>query len=407
MRADPAFGAKVGVHSIDRGAITNCQRQDLGRDSDELGLALDRARTTENAARSEPVKIGTVSSKKSPMTNAATAFPGGHGAQDFAGLQDPGVEAAPRKTEVAVRTSAVGIAVLDQVFLVPELPTRPAKYLASGYREILGGMAANAAAAAARLGARSRLVSRIGDDNVGSRIVEELRALGVLLDEVERVSGVRSSRSAVMIDGSGERLLVNYTPEELLERAPAPPISIYGEFDAVLVDGRWPAAAVRALELARSRRVPGLADLDHPMREPEATALLEAASHIAFSRDGLVRWTGEVDTLAGLAAIRQRTRADVAVTLGGNGVLFVAEDRFEHLPAFSVRAVDTLGAGDTFHGALLVALAEQQAGWREALLFAAAAAALRCARPGGRSAFPTRAAVEALLAADRTDEVSV
>lgn len=306
---------------------------------------------------------------------------------------------------MAVQTLAVGIAVLDQVFLVPELPTRPAKHLATGYREILGGMAANAAAAAARLGARSRLLSRIGDDSAGARIAEELRTHGVVFDDVERVAGMRSSRSAVFLDGSGERVLVNHAPEDLLERAAAPPPSTYGAFDAVLVDGRWPAAAVRALELAGSRRVPGLADLDHPMREPEATALLEAASHIAFSRDGLMRWTGETDPLVGLAAVRRRTRAALAVTLGGEGLLFVGDDRLDHLPAFPVRPVDTLGAGDTFHGALLVALAEGAA-WCRALRFAAAAAALRCTRPGGRSAFPSRAEVEALLAADRTEWVS-
>ncbi|MCS6781137.1 MAG: PfkB family carbohydrate kinase [Geminicoccaceae bacterium] len=306
---------------------------------------------------------------------------------------------------MAVQTLAVGIAVLDQVFLVPALPTGPAKHLATGYREILGGMAANAAATAARLGARSRLLSRVGDDSAGTRIVDELAAHGVVFDDVERVAGMRSSCSAVILDASGERVLVNHAPEELLERAPAPPPSTYGAFDAVLVDGRWPAAAVRALELARSRRVPGLADLDHAMREPEATALLAAASHIAFSRDGLMRWTGETDPLAGLAAIRQRTRGALAVTLGGEGVLFVANDRLDHLPAFPVRAVDTLGAGDTFHGALLVALAEGTA-WCQALRFAAAAAALRCTRPGGRRAFPSRAEVEALLASDRTEEVS-
>lgn len=183
----------------------------------------------------------------------------------------------------------------------------------------------------------------------------------------------------------------------LFEEAPAPAEPLPDRLDAVLVDGRWPRAAVAALEAARGRGIPGLADLDHPMAEPWAGRLLAAASHVCFSRDGLSRWTGEAAPEVGLERIAARTTAALAVTLGGAGALLLEDGRAMRLPAFPVRAVDTLGAGDTFHGALAVALAERRP-WRPALRFAGAAAALRCARPGGRDAFPTRAEVEALLA---------
>lgn len=299
---------------------------------------------------------------------------------------------------MAVRIACLGIAVLDQVFLVDALPRAARKYLATGLRTVLGGMAANAAAAAARLGAEARLVSRVGADPAGEAILAELDALGVDRRAVERVPGLASSVSAVFVDAEGERLLVNHSDPRLLEEAAAPVEPLPQGVDAVLVDGRWPRAAVAALEAARRRGVPGLADLDHPMAEPWAGRLLAAASHVCFSRDGLVRWTGAHEPEAGLAAIALRTDAALAVTLGAGGVLYFEAGRMERLPAFPVRAVDTLGAGDTFHGALALALAEGRA-WPDALRFAAAAAALRCARPGGRGAFPSRAEVEALLAA--------
>lgn len=296
-----------------------------------------------------------------------------------------------------MRIACVGIAVLDQVFLVDELPRTPSKTLARGVRTILGGMAANAAAAAARLGADAQLVSRIGADAAGAVIAAELDALGVGRSAVEQVPGLASSISAVLVDAAGERLLVNYSDPRLLEEAPPPAEPLPAESDAVLVDGRWPLAAVAALEAARKLGIPGLADLDHAMAEPWAGRLLEAASHLCFSRDGLARWTGEADPAKGLARIAARSPAALAVTLGPAGVLLREEGRSVRLPAFPVRAVDTLGAGDVFHGALALALAEGRP-WREALRFAAAAAALRCARPGGREAFPTRAEVLALLA---------
>jgi sulfofructose kinase len=304
----------------------------------------------------------------------------------------------------AVRIACVGIAVLDHVFRVDELPRAPSKHLARGLQTVLGGMAANAAAAAARLGAEALLVSRVGSDAAGETILAELVALGVDTRAVERVAGLTSSVSAVFVDGAGERLLVNHADPRLLEDAPAPAEPLPGPVDAVLVDGRWPRAAVAALEAAAERRVPGLADLDHPMTEPWAGRLLAAASHVCFSRDGLERWSGERDPEAGLRAIAARSRAELAVTLGSEGVLFGRADRLVHLPAFPVRAVDTLGAGDTFHGALAVALAERRP-WPAALRFASAAAALRCTRPSGRSAFPTRGEVLALLAAHAEPEV--
>jgi len=298
---------------------------------------------------------------------------------------------------VAARIACVGIAVLDHVFRVDELPRAPSKLLARGLQTVLGGMAANAAAAAARLGAEALLVSRVGSDAAGETILAELVALGVDTRAVERVAGLTSSVSAVFVDAAGERLLVNHADPRLLEDAPAPAEPLPGPVDGVLVDGRWPRAAVAALEAAAERRVPGLADLDHPMAEPWAARLLAAASHICFSRDGLERWTGEASPEAGLRAIATRSPAEVAVTLGAEGVLFREADRFLRLPAFPVRPVDTLGAGDTFHGALAVALGEGR-DWPDALRFATAAAAIRCTRPSGRSAFPTRAEVEALLA---------
>jgi sulfofructose kinase len=306
---------------------------------------------------------------------------------------------------VPVRIACVGIAVLDHVFRLDELPRAPCKHLARGLATVLGGMAANAAAAAARLGARVLLVSRVGADPAAAAILAELDALGVDARAVEQVAGLASSVSAVFVDAAGERLLVNHADPRLLEDAPAPAEPLPGPVDAVLVDGRWPRAAVAALEAAAERRIPGLADLDHPMAEPWAARLLAAASHVCFSRDGLERWSGERDPEAGLRAIAARSRAELAVTLGSEGVLFGRADRLVHLPAFPVRAVDTLGAGDTFHGALAVALGEGR-DWPDALRFAAAAAALRCTRPSGRSAFPTRAEVEALLATHAAPELA-
>ncbi|MDX6749544.1 PfkB family carbohydrate kinase [Geminicoccaceae bacterium 1502E] len=294
------------------------------------------------------------------------------------------------------RVLCVGHAVLDQVFDFAALPLQPGKHLARGYRMVGGGMAANAACAVARLGAEALLMSRIGGDPAGAAILAELDACGVASGAVERVAGLPSSISAIAVAEDGERLLFNHTDPRLLEAAPAPAEASFGFFDALMADCRWPAAAAAGLELARRRGVPAVADIDHPLAPAFAARILEAASHVVFSRDGLKKATGCTGVEEGLAWAAARTGGLLAVTLGADGVLWRDGKRLELLPGFAVTAVDTMGAGDAFHGALALALAEGQA-WTASLRFAAATAALKVTRPGGREAYPGRAEVEALL----------
>ena len=105
-----------------------------------------------------------------------------------------------------------------------------------------------------------------------------------------------------------------------------------------------------------------------------------------------------LDADLGLALARDAQNW-LAVTLGPRGVLFMEDGGIAHLPAFPIEAVDTLGAGDVWHGAFALALAEGQ-GEREAVRFASAVAAIKCTRFGGRAGTPTRDEVERFLAAN-------
>ena len=102
------------------------------------------------------------------------------------------------------------------------------------------------------------------------------------------------------------------------------------------------------------------------------------------------------DITAALRIVADMTDGIVAVTRGAAGVDWLVEGVLHHQAAFQVEAIDTLGAGDVFHGALAVALSDAMA-LPDAMRFAAAAAALKCTRFGGRRGAPTYAEVQALL----------
>jgi len=292
-----------------------------------------------------------------------------------------------------VRVLTLGITVFDTVLAVAALPASGGKFYATGRAEVVGGIAANAAIAIVRLGGEAVLASRVGDDLVAERIVAELAAAGVDTGLVEWLNGVPTSVSTILVAADGERLLVNHADPALFRGTP----DLEGlTVDAVMTDTRWPEGALAALRRARALGVPGVLDYDRPA-ERLSPELLAAASHVVFGRQGLEALTGTADVATGLRQVRGTTAAWLACTSGGDGVHWLAGDALRHLPTFAVEAVDTLAAGDVFHGAFALGLAEGQSELA-AMRSASAAAALKCRRFGGGSVSPTRAEVEAFLA---------
>jgi len=294
-----------------------------------------------------------------------------------------------------VSVVCVGIAVLDEIFAVEAIPTRPGKYFASDYRSIGGGPASTAAAAAAAMGAGTALWARVGDDAVGDRIVAELAGFGVDVGHVRRLPGARSGLSAVVVDGAGERLTLNFADPALDADAAWLPLERVATADAVLCDCRWPAGAEATLR--RAGRDGRIAVLDADITPDAAvTTLAPLASHVAFSQGGLRQFSGVESPEDGLRRAASRIGGWLCVTLGAEGCLVLDAGVVRHVPAFAVEAVDTTGAGDVFHGALAVALAEGRAPLA-AVRFASAAAALKCTRFGGRSGIPDRGQVDGFL----------
>jgi sulfofructose kinase len=287
----------------------------------------------------------------------------------------------------------VGVAVIDIVMNVDEIPTSAEKYRANDAMIVGGGCAANAASAIVRLGANCTLATRLGQDQIGDMIIAGLRKEQINCQLVKQFAGRRSSFSSVFVDQSGERQIVNFRDQELpatakwLEQVPF-------EFDAVLADTRWPEGAVTAMKLAKSNGVPGIIDAEAPFDGAE-DALYEA-SHVVFSAQGLREFSGAKQLPKGLQIASQQLGDFVGVTDGANSFLWRAEDAIEHFPAFRVESVDTLGAGDVWHGAFALALSEKSP-VTQAIEFSNAAAALKCTRHGGRAGIPSREETETFI----------
>jgi sulfofructose kinase len=292
-----------------------------------------------------------------------------------------------------------GIIVLDEVFQVERFPQPDGKTQAQGFFVVNGGCAANAAVAIARLGGRAALAGPLGgpagEDANGDRVLAALAREHIDCSGCQRLAGVSTALSAIFIDAQGERMIVTYRDRRLVMATPADPAALVATADAVLADNRYPDFVRPICAAARRRGLTVVLDADRPTDMSED--LFTIATHVVFSSECLRATTGLDDLGKALARIAGTTRSFLAVTNGAQDVLWRDGETLERSPVFAIDAVDTLGAGDVFHGAFTLALAEGR-GVAAAMRFAAAAAGLKCSRLGGSTAAPRRAEVEALLA---------
>ena len=291
--------------------------------------------------------------------------------------------------------TCVGLAVQDLVFDLERSVELGHKNFASSLRVVGGGPASNAAAAIAALGGSSQLIARLGSDAVGDSIIVGLEDLGVDVSRVRRIPDAHSPTSAVIVDDRGERTIVNHTdarllggPDTITER------DITGS-EALLVDLRWPEGALSAIRQANGLGIPSVVDFDLTTFGSHEH-IIESATHLIFSEPALVALTGNTDVAQALASISGTTDAFVGVTLGREGFRWLDAGNLMAFPGFHVDAVNTLGAGDVFHGAFALGLAEGRV-LDEIIRWSSAAAALKCARQDPINGFPTRDDVANLM----------
>ncbi|MDE5464783.1 sugar kinase [Bradyrhizobium sp. CSS354] len=298
---------------------------------------------------------------------------------------------------IAPRVLCIGIPVRDLTFRVEAVPARGSKANATHLAEICGGNALNAAIAIARLGGRVSFAGPMGDARETSSrfILERMEAEGIETTHIVRMPGLTTPVSAIMIEPSGERTLTIYR-DPMLSTVQLPDADkLLADCQAVLVESRCASFCTDLCTEARRRGIAVVVGVDRAMSLQDS--LLTAASHLLFASEQVQETAGITDDGEALQRLAALTPAFLASTRGPHGTIWLNETgKLEETPAVSVQAVDTLGAGDVFHGAFTLRLAEGS-DVRQALQFAAGAAALKCTRHGGGLAAPQRLEVEELL----------
>ena len=280
----------------------------------------------------------------------------------------------------APRILCTGIIVLDEVFRVDEFPQADGKVQANGFFVVNGGCAANAAVAIARLGGRAALAGPMGgpagEDDNGDRVLKALAREQVDCSFCQRIDGLATALSAIFMNARGDRTIVTYRDERIAATQPADPTAAVATADAVLADNRYPDFVQPICAAARApRHCPSCSTATG--RRSRTIRCFGLASHVIFSSECLRDTTGIADLGAGLQRIARRTDAFLAVSNGPDDIVYLEDGALRRLPVFQIDAVDTLGAGDAFHGGFALALAEGRSEV-EAMRFGAAVAGIKC-----------------------------
>lgn len=301
------------------------------------------------------------------------------------------------------RFDAVGLGytALDYLGIVPHLPEEDRKLELRRFIIQGGGPTATAMVTARRLGISAAFIGKVGSDEFGSRMLEELRAGGVDVSSSIVEHDVTSQFAFIMVDERTAARTILWT------RGSVSPIGveevdleIVSSASALLIDDLEPAAAAVAARAARESGVPVVIDAGS-LREG-VEELLPLCDYIVASEHFASQISGGKGSEKALESVFSLGPRAAVVTLGERGCIALSADGLREFRGFEVDAVDTTGAGDVFHGAFLYCVVR---GWDlgRSCIFSNAVAALKCRRLGGRTGIPDLRETLAFISGERPD----
>lgn len=293
---------------------------------------------------------------------------------------------------------------MDLVVRSPRLPQPGETLLGTTFETVPGGKGANQAVAAARLGATTHLVGRVGADDFGHALCQSVAIAGVNIDGITVDDKTHTGIATLTVATHGDnQIVVVPGANAQVDQADIAGLTPYlANTNTLLMQLEIPLAAVIAA--AQRAKAVGTRVIVDPAPAPAALPPVlyqhtDILTPNQIEASQLVGWTIETPEQAKQAAVvlQQRGVETVIITLGDQGVVCTTTTETFWQPAFAVGVVDTVAAGDAFNGGLAVAL-EAGKSWSAAVTWASATAALAVTQSGAQSALPTRAQVEAFKA---------
>lgn len=291
------------------------------------------------------------------------------------------------------RISVIGSLNMDLVIQTERMPLAGETISGRDFNLIPGGKGANQAIAAAKAGGSTSMFGCVGDDEFGEVLLNSLKDAGVNTTNVSKTSKVRTGVASIILESSGENRIIIISGANHL-------------VDAAYVDSHWDEIGLSSLillqheipletchyiiEKAHASSIPVLLN-PAPFHEIP-TDILKKVDYLVVNEielQGIVpaQVSSIEDVIRAGKEINQMGVKQVLITLGGDGAVLVTNEEIIHQPAFTVDAVDTTAAGDTFVGYFATAIINGL-GLKQALVNSCGAAALAVTKVGAQSSIP-------------------
>lgn len=292
--------------------------------------------------------------------------------------------------------TGIGQSALDHLALVDTYPRVDTKKEVIEWHEQGGGPVATALVALSRLGISCRFHGIIGDDYAGEKIRQSLTEEGIDVTGLIKRERATSQIAFIVVEkGTARRTIFWKRPSGNPLQREELGVDFLDGSDFLILDGLMKDISLYAAKRAKTLNIPIM--LDAGRMRPGMLDLARLSDYIVTSEE-FAKDLGWQLTQAALLKEKEKLGVKVlTITLGEKGSITISNDEFIQLSAFRVEAVDTTGAGDVFHGGYTYGLLNK---WslKDAVTFASALAAMKCAKIGGRIGIPGLNEVRKFLA---------
>lgn len=282
----------------------------------------------------------------------------------------------------------IGHAAYDITIPVEHFPKENTKNRVAERIECGGGPASNAAYLLGKWGMDTTFVGIVGHDTYGKKIKEELDSVGVNTEHlVMSNNGVTTSSFVIANQENGTRTILTYRPNTFQ----MPDIDIKEEPDIILIDGQEYECSKKIL----TQYPKAISIIDAGRAVEEVMDLCTMVDYVVCSKDFAEGVTNELLDGSGtqymkvMRLLQDKFHTNIIITLESLGCLYEYQDEIKIMPSLQMKAVDTTGAGDIFHGAFTYAVAKQYS-LEESLRIANIAGALSVTHVGSKNSMPEK-----------------
>jgi len=301
----------------------------------------------------------------------------------------------------------IGCCAYDRMFRVEKMPTPDKIVQAFDTAESSGGTTANSLATISPLGARTALITAVGDDIEGKKLIADLNRDGVNTDHIIIKNGCSSAKSEIFVDNDRKRTIIFYGGDALFslnEREIN--WNIIEKAAVYYTDLYPPEPCLKGAELAKEKCMKIVFDMQAPLSILSTKGITDKyikrifeLTDIFFSgKEVLVDYMNASNVESALkTSYRNFPDKIIIATAGSEGSLIGEGNHIFHIPSYRVPVIDTTGAGDVHHGAFVFAHYLQNYSLEKSARFASIAAGLNCTKLGARTGVPDLNVIEDLL----------